>query len=153
MHGISEDRQLTRDAGFRFQCPSCDSKNLVDALRFKTTNKWLGFITIWVTYETALKCLECLATFRSAIDLDELTQLTPDQASGRFRLGIGLVEKFLVLVGWLLIVVGPLSFILFVAAWFMVPRATRGWRRAAVVGLAVSAMITSVTIMAVILAP
>lgn len=150
---FTEDRQLVGTADVQFNCPTCDTTNLVDALRFKTVDRWLGTIPCWVTYETAIKCPGCDATFRSGADLEELALLSPEQISTRFKLRIGLVEKFLVITGWLLVYTGPLSLALFVYAWFTVPKATRGWRRAVKIGVAVSLLFTLFFVYCVFAAP
>jgi len=137
---VSEDRQLIGSTELQFKCASCDQKNAVDALRFKTINKWIGLITIWVTHETAVKCPDCLATFRSQATLEELSQLSTDQIGARFRLRIGFIEKFLVIAAWLFVFIAPVSFAMFLGAWFIVPQATRGWRRATLVGLWITAI-------------
>jgi len=142
MDYISEERKVVGTSELRFGCSACDGVNVVDALRFKTVNKLLYAIPIWVVYETAVKCPNCDATFRTSTDLKSLQSLSEDQIAGHFKLRIGLVEKFLVIFGWLLIISGPVALVLFIVAWFTVPKATRGWRKATYVGLIVSSIWT-----------
>lgn len=139
---IEEERRLVGSAEIQFVCPGCKSASQTDALRFETRDKLLGLITIWKTYETAVKCPQCEATCRTTTDLDALTRLSPEELASRFRVRIGFVEKFLVVVGCLLFFAVPVSFAMFIAAWFMVPKAAKGWRRATVIGLFVTAILT-----------
>jgi hypothetical protein len=139
---IHEERRLIGNAEIQFDCPSCDKSSATDALRFETRDKFLGLVTVWKTYETAVKCPQCEATCRTTTDLDELLSLRPEERASRFRVRIGLVEKFLVIVGWLFFFVGPVSLALFIAAWIMVPKAAKGWRRATMIGLPVSVVFT-----------
>ena len=97
MQSISEERELVGSSELEFHCRCCDATSILDALRFKTINKYLGLIKVWVTYETAVKCPECGATFRSSTELNVLEVMSVEEASRDFRLRIGLVEKFLVI--------------------------------------------------------
>ncbi len=140
---ISELRQIVGTMELNFRCSRCVATNTVDALRFKTINKLYGIIPVWVVHETAVKCPGCDATFRMSADLESLSKMSEDEISRRFKLRIGLVAKFLVIAGWLLIVTGPIALPLFVAAWFMVPKATGGWRLATTIGLGFSILLTA----------
>jgi len=112
-----------------------------DALRIKTTDKMYGLITVWVTNETVIKCPSCGATQRSVRPLEDFKGLSPSQIGQMFNVRIGFVERFLVLVGWLLFCIGPLSLIMFLIAWFKIPTASRGWSRSAFIGVIVSGSI------------
>lgn len=151
MDYISEERKVVGTAELEFQCSVCYGVNDVDALRFKTTNKLLHAVPIWVAYETAVKCPDCDATFRTSTDLESLQSLSEDEIAGHFKLRIGLVEKFLVIIGWLLIITGPVALVLFIAAWFTVPKATRGWRLATAIGLIVSTLWTAICVIMIVL--
>ena len=144
MQYVTEERNLVGAAELEFHCNQCGSENQLDGLRFKTVDRLFGLIPIWFTYETAIKCPDCDATFRTSIDLPALQQLPPEELSACFKLRIGLVEKFLVIAGWLLIISGPVALGLFIAAWFMVPKATTGWRMATNIGLVLTGLITTV---------
>ena len=150
MLDITEESEVEGSTEIEFQCQSCDQSNVVDALGVKTTNKLLGTIPIWVTRETAVKCPDCEATFSTRTRFNELDDLSTDDLAGLFKLRIGLVEKFLVIAGWLVIVMGPVALGLFIAAWFFVPKSTKGWRRATNIGLVVSTIISIIMIAAVI---
>ena len=149
---IQEERTLIGTAEIEFQCPACGNTNQVDALRFKATDKLLGLFTLWVTHETAAKCPDCNATFRSANSLEQLAELSTEETSSRFRLRIGLVEKFLVIAGWILLCSGPVSLVLFLVAMFMVPPAVKSWKRAAVIGVVASSILTLIGLMGIIFA-
>ena len=151
MDYISEERNVVGTAELQFRCSVCNGTNVLDALRFKTTNKLLYAIPIWVAYETAVKCPDCDATFRTSTGLEPLQSLSEDQIAGHLKLRIGLVEKFLVIIGWLLIITGPVALVLFIAAWFTVPKATRGWRLATAIGLIVSTLWTAVLFLTIAL--
>ena len=135
---VSEEREVVGSSELTMTCISCSETNLTDVFRFKTIDRWLGIIPIWITHETVAKCTNCDATVRSDADLDELLQLSPEQLGNRFRVRIGFVEKFLVVAGWALIFTGPVSFALFFAAYFMVPRASASWRKSTIIGLIAS---------------
>ena len=139
---VHEHRTLIGSIELELQCSVCQRVNMTDALRFKTVDKLYGLITIWVTHETVTKCGECGATQTTSISLEDLSQMSPLQLRQQFRVRIGLVEKFLVAAGWILLCVPPLSLALFIGAWFVVPKAAKGWRRATGIGLAVTAVLT-----------
>ena len=135
---VSEEREVVGSSELTMTCISCSETNLTDVFRFKTVDRWLGIIPIWITHETVAKCPNCDATVRSSADLDELLHLSPEQLGNRFRVRIGFVEKFLVVAAWALVFTGPISFVLFLAAYFMVPKASILWRKLTIIGLIAS---------------
>ena len=139
---VDEERSVVSSAELLFTCSSCGNSNETDAVEFRTVNKLYGLVKVWVTSETALKCPSCNATFRCSETPDDLTQLSAEQLSNRFRLRIGLVEKFLVIAGWLVVWTGPVSLILFLVAFFIIPKAVKGWRLASLLGIGMSVLIS-----------
>ena len=135
---VSEEREVVGSSELTMTCISCFETNLTDVFRLKTVVRWLGIAPIWITHETVAKCPHCDATVRSSADLDELLHLSPEQLGNRFCVRIGLVEKFLVVAAWALIFTGPVSSALFLAAYFMVPKASIAWRKSIVIGLIAS---------------
>jgi len=144
---VTEQTDLVGSTELSFRCTACDETHLLDALRFKTVDRLLHIVPIWITHETVLKCPGCDATYRSGVELELLQTLSEDQIAGHFKLRVGLVEKFLVIFGWLIIVTGPVSLFLFVVAWFVVPKAARGWRRAALIGMLASLVAWPITLL------
>ena len=130
MYSLTEEREIVDAAEIEFRCGSCLETNLTDVFRFKTVDKYLGIIPIWTTLETTLKCQACDATFRTKTDTDALRNMSLDQLSAQFRLRIELVEKFLVVAGWLLFFTGPVAIVLFLIAWLRLPKASNRWRSA-----------------------
>ncbi len=136
---LTEEREVVGSAELTMTCASCAETSLTDVFRFKTVDKWLGIVPVWVTQETVAKCPNCDATVRSATRLDELLELLPHQVGDRFHVRVGFVEKFLVVAAWALIITGPVSFILFLISAFCVPKASAGWRKSIKIGLIASA--------------
>ena len=141
MPSIHETRELISIAEIEFQCSRCQAVGETDALTFKTIDKLYGLMTVWVTYETVLKCAECDATYTTSVHPDKLCRLTPEEISRQFKVRVGLVEKFLVVAGWITLLAPPLSLILFFVARFMVPTAATRWRKAANIGVILSGML------------
>lgn len=143
MVSIQEERKLVGSSEVNFHCSTCESTNVTDALRFKTTDKLWGFLTVWKTSETDVKCPNCGTTHRTFATLEELEGLTPEQLGQRFRVRVGLVEKFLVVGGIVLSCSGPVSLaMLGIAYFFLLPKAAKGWRKAAILGAILPMLIT-----------
>jgi hypothetical protein len=141
---ISEERQVVGSLEVNYRCPSCQAVQQTDAFRFKTVDKLYGLIPIWVVSETIVKCPSCYATQSSSAALEGLSVLTPDQLGLRFRVRVGLIEKFLMVAGWLLIIITPFSLALFIMAWLRFPKAARGWRGATLAGIVVAIIISAI---------
>ena len=138
---LTEQRKVIGEAELTFCCKTCATSNRTDVFRFKTVDKWLGLVPVWVTYETVAKCPKCDATVRSNYEIEELLGLSPEEMGDKFNVRIGFVEKFLVIAGWALIITGPVAFLLFLIARFMVPKAASPWRKSTNIGMIVSALI------------
>lgn len=134
MYNLTEEREIVDTVELEFRCRSCSETNLTDVLRIKTVDKLLGVIPIWVTSESTLKCPACETTFRTKTDTEALRNMSLDQISDQFNLRIGLVEKFLVVAGWFLFYTGPIAVVLFLIAWFKLPKVPNRWRSAAKFG-------------------
>ena len=153
MPHVDEERAVVSGAEIVFTCSSCNTANETDAFRFRTVNTLYGLLTVWVTYETTVKCPACNATFRCSDEPADLALMSTQQLSNRFRLRIGFVEKFLVLAGWLLVCSGPVSLVMFLVALYQIPKAVRGWRLAAMIGSCLSAIMTAIMIFSVVFGP
>ena len=148
---FTESTDLIDSAEMEFRCNNCSNVNQVDVMRFKLTAKYLGLIPIAVSRETALKCPDCLSTYRCNLELDVLAKMTPQDSASKFRLKVGLVPMFLLIVGWLLVLLGPVALCLFVAALCAIPKAAKRRRVFAWIGLGISGSITALIILVVAL--
>lgn len=120
------------------QCSHCRSTNQTDALRVKTVDRLYGFLPVWVTQETVVKCPDCDVTFTTQVAVDELQRLLPDAITKEFRVRVGFVQKCMVAIGWLLFWLFPISTVLFVIARFLIPKTAVRWRRATTTGIIAS---------------
>ncbi|TWT92340.1 hypothetical protein [Stieleria varia] len=150
---VYQERLLVGSAEVTLCCPKCNECNETDAFRFRTRDKLYGLIAIWVTHETVLRCPVCEATFRCSTPPEELATLTPDQLASILKLRVGFVDKFLVIAGWMVVCAGPVSLILFLVAFFRLPRAAAGWRLGALLGIGTSSLSSLFMIASVFSAP
>lgn len=130
MSSLVEVREVVGATELAFHCSTCSQANSTDVFRFRTVDKWLGLIPIWVTYETTLKCPNCDTTYRCNDELEMLAMLSPEEVGQRFHIRVGFVTKFLVVAGWLLCFTGPVALILLIVAWFQLPKTPNWWRSA-----------------------
>ena len=137
---LVEEREVIDSLELTMNCVSCSETNLTDVFRFKTVDRWLGIVPVWVTHETTAKCPSCDATVRSSAELDELQSLSQEQLKARFHVRVGFVEKSLIFAGWALTFTGPVSFVLFLAAFFMVPKASVSWKKSTKIGMIASVL-------------
>ena len=124
VYSLTEDREVVDAAEVTIRCLACNDSCTTDVFRFKTVDKWLGLLPVWITYETVAKCPSCDATIRSSWEIEDLIGLTPDEIGEKFNVRIGFVEKFLVVAGWALVITGPVAFVLFLIARLMIPKAS-----------------------------
>lgn len=124
--------------------------NVADVFRFMTVSKLYGFVPVWWTYETSLMCIDCSATFKTRRTPEELAEFPPEDIARNFCLRVGFVDKFLVVFGWLFFYIGFISLGMFIAAYFKLQPAARGWRRAALIGIVVSGIFTALFFAAII---
>jgi len=141
VYSLTEQREVVGDAELTICCKACATSGRTDVFRFKTVDRWLGLVPVWVTYETVAKCPNCDATVRCNWEIEELLGLSPEELGDKFNVRIGFVEKFLVVAGWALVVTGPVAFLLFLIARFRVPKASLPWRKSTKIGMIVSALI------------
>ncbi len=146
-----DERSVVASCTLEFKCQKCNESSETDAFRFRTVGKLYGFIPVWVTHETALQCPSCNTTFRTKLAPSDLLALPQEQLARSFRVRIGFVEKFLVIAGWLVVFVGPVSLIMFLVAYFRISTAAAGWRRASAIGIGVSGVVTSLMALSIIL--
>ena len=138
MLSIAQSREVIETVEITLQCSHCQSTNQTDALRVKTVDRLYGLIPVWATYETVVKCPGCGTTFTSQSGVDALQRLTADELAKDFRIRVGFVQKFLVTIAWLLFWLFPISAILFLIAYFLIPKTALRWRRATTTGLIAS---------------
>jgi len=149
---IKESIEIVESVEVNFTCVCCKQTELTEAIQFKTTGKLLLFVTIpWVTREVSLKCVHCNATHRTVSKIEDLSRLSTDQLSSRFKIRIGFIEKFLVISGWLLFFTGPIGLALFVGARITIPLAAVGWRRATFAGLIITGITTALGCIAMVI--
>ena len=152
MFHAHDERSVVDSCELEFTCEKCHETTSSDAYQFKTVSKAYGFIPIWVSHETALKCLNCGVTFRTKIAPSELVHLSSEQLASSFHIRIGFIEKFLVVTGWLFFFTGPVSLIMFLVAYFKLQKAAAGWRRASAIGILISSIFTIFIVISIIFA-
>ncbi len=141
---IQQTKTLIESAEIEFLCSTCNQISVTDALKFKIVDKYFGLIPIWVSHETVIKCPECSTSQHTSIPLDRLRQLSPEEIGKSFRVRLGLIPKFLVVAGWLMLCFPPMALGMLTGAWFFIPSASKGWSRGALVGIIVSGLATAV---------
>lgn len=137
MH-VDEVQILLGVQALTLHCRHCGEVHETDAVRVKTIDRILGVIPVWVGYETAIKCPGCQTTYRCNQPLEALVGQSPERLNEWFRIRIGLVPMAIVVIGWVVICAFPISVVLFLIGYWMLPRAATGWRRAALIGLGLS---------------
>ncbi|MBL8889175.1 MAG: hypothetical protein JNL67_04305 [Planctomycetaceae bacterium] len=146
MH-VHEERILLGTQELTLHCRHCGAVHVTDAVRVKTVDRLWGLIPLWVTCETAIKCPSCQTTYTCNQSLETLAAQTPEQLNGFFRTRIGLVPMTIVILGWVVICAFPVSAVLFLIGYFLMPRAATGWRRSALIGLCLTLTVLALFIL------
>ncbi len=152
MH-VHEEQILLGVQALTLHCRHCGEVHETDAVRVKIIDRMLGVIPVWVGYETAIKCPGCQTTYSCNQPLEALVELSPEQLNELLRIRIGLVPMALVSIAWVVICAFPVSAVLFLIGYWMLPRAATRWRRAALIGLGLSLTLLALFTVMLILNP
>ena len=144
--GLSVDTKTLTTHGPQLQmdCPSCGAQSVSAQAADMRVEESAGFIRTSTTQHATITCSACNRVFRSPISCEQLAALTPEQVSLLVKhysmKYVGFIPQFLALCSLILACIPTLGLGCAIAALIGTRKTKSGWRKAAYVGLVISAI-------------
>lgn len=148
MQATSEAEVIAQEL-IRFDCPKCGSTSAA-AQQIKHVGKAYGLITVMVTKENVVRCVQCHYESRASISPEEFALLTPDQIADHIQPKITFVTKFCIVLSILFCVAAMLALPTAIYGLIAVKGKSPSWTKLAIVGVVLSSifMVVFVAVMA-----
>ena len=136
---ISAERTITAGPPVEIDCPACHARQVsaIPSL-YEERPVLLHLIPLVASRHIFIRCSACGSHLLvQARDLEELDDLSPDELAGQLRPYVSGVGRFLVVVALILFWFPFLAPAMAIGG-FVMNRRHRGWRRAAIVAIALT---------------
>jgi predicted nucleic-acid-binding Zn-ribbon protein len=132
----------------RYDCPKCASPNAV-AQQIKHVGKAYGLITVMVTKENVVRCVQCQHESRASISPEEFALIAQDQVADHIQPKIAFITKFCIILSILFCVAAMLTLPAAIYGLIAVKGKSPGWTKLAIAGTVLSSffMVVFVAVM------